>query len=296
MSVNIESFDNFDSDQQIAAHQSGLVRVVLEGQNDVNLFSRFWFVSMLETFDFVEAGHVVGGSGCTAVQTAVQYSLQIDHVPAFGIIDGDNLFRVKEWSSLFAVNERHPATAPLDVYVASLWEIEAYMLEPDLFAMWVYGSHRSAPGSKAECDSALTRALLECDFLLEMAPFFAAAHAEGEQINQACYLNIRAEAPEAARQDSAQKLAGFSPASQFVAQTVDTLVAAVRSNSPNGEADRLRFLLRYVDTKRLLIRLFEILKVSRNSHWVMPTLQMQSNRRPVEFENYLDLIKSHCEE
>lgn len=38
MSIEVQSFDDFDSLQQIEAQQSNLIRVVLEGRDDVALF------------------------------------------------------------------------------------------------------------------------------------------------------------------------------------------------------------------------------------------------------------------
>ncbi|MDB0573533.1 hypothetical protein LBW59_22550 [Ralstonia solanacearum] len=290
MPANIESFDNFDSDLQIAAHQTGLVRVILEGKSDVDLFGKYWFGSMRETFDFLEASQLVNGSGCTAVRAAVHHSQTVDHVPAIGIIDRDSLFREQRWELLFEVDEAEFAAnlQTAEIYVASLWEIEAYMLEPDLLAKWVSGSHRTPPGPQAECESALVRTLSECDFLLEIASFFAAAHAEGQSISEGYFRGVSLAA---AKSTCAEKLAKLSTESQSVAARVDALVATVRGSRPDGDADQLRFLLRYVDTKRLIIRLFQSLKVHDGSHWTMPHMQALSNRRPAEFEAFLKTVE-----
>jgi len=291
MSNNVESFESFGSDQQIAAHQAGLVRVVLEGQSDVGLFSRYWFGSMRETFEFIEAGHLVVGSGCTAVRAAVAHSLNADGVPAVGIVDRDSLFRERRWDLLFGVDDVKFATEvqTLDVYVASLWEVEAFMLEPHLFADWVYGSHRTPPGSPADCAAALGRALFECELLLEVASFFAAAHAEGLSYGDS---HFRGEPLVTVKAACAAKLATLSAPSQSVAAQVDALVAAVRNSRPASEADRLTFYLRYVDTKRLLVRLFNALNVRDHSQWVLPPMQSMSNRRPAELETFLRNVET----
>jgi hypothetical protein len=291
MSDNVESFESFGSDQQIAAHQAGLVRVVLEGQSDVGLFSRCWFGSMRETFEFIEAGHLVAGSGCTAVRAAVAHSLNTDGVPAVGIVDRDSLFRERRWDLLFGVDDVKFAAdvQTTDVYVASLWEVEAYMLDPDLFSDWVYGSHRAPPGPPAECAAALGRALSECEFLLDVASFFAAAHAEGLSYGDS---HFRGQPLAAVKATCAAKLTTLSAPSQSVAAQVDALVAEVRNSQPASEAERLTFYLRYVDTKRLLIRLFHALNVHDHSQWVLPPMQSRSNRRPAELELLLKAVET----
>lgn len=290
MPANVESFDNFDSDLQIAAHQAGLVRVVLEGKSDVDLFTQFWFGAMRETFDFVDAGHLVAGTGCTAVRVAVDHSVNVDGVPAVGIVDRDSLFRDRRWDLLFGVDEaKFAADAQVgSIYVASLWEVEAYMLEPDLLPKWVSGSHRIPPGPQAECEAALARTLSECEFLLQVASFFAAAHAEGVSLSDSYF---RGESLEKAKVTCAEALAKFSVHSQTVAVQVEALVAEVRNRRPASEAEQLRFLLRYVDTKRLMIRLFNALKVHDGSHWTIPHMQALSNRRPAELEAFLKTIE-----
>jgi hypothetical protein len=294
MSANIQSFDNFDSDQQIEAHQSGLVRVVLEGKTDVDLFRQYWFGSFQESFDFLEAGRLVNGSGCTAVRLAVEQSLQVDRVPAIGIVDRDSLFREQRWDLLFEVNDAaFAANAQTPhVHVASLWEIEAYVFDADLLPKWVSGSHRTPPGSPAECDSALPRAIAQCEFLLDLAPFFAASHVEGHAVTVSYFRHT---ALDAAKATSAERLQGFSAAGRLAAQTVQSFVDRIRLHGPADSAERLAFLLRYVDTKRLMIRLFQVLKVHDDSHWTIPHMQSLSNRRPQEFERLLQNVLRHYE-
>lgn len=286
MLTNIESFNDFETDQQIAAHQSGLIRVILEGKTDVMLFSNFWFSSMLDTFDFIEANRLVKASGCTAVRTAVEYSISKDYVPAVGIIDRDSLFRELRWNLLFGIDDEEFETKlqSSDIYVASLWEIEAYILEPDLLARWVSGSHKNPPGSQTECNNALTKAIAECNFLLGIAHYFAAAHAGGISVSDSLF---RGDRPQKAQETCSDKIAQLSTDHQTVAAQVATLIARVKAHLPADNAEQLLFLLRYVDTKRLLLRLFDALSVRDNSHWTIPNMQALSNRRPAEFEIFL---------
>ena len=178
--TNVASFEEYESVQQIAAHQAGLVRVVLEGDTDVKLFKRFWFGNRHDVFDFVEAKALVVGAGCTAVAAAVSQSIA-EGVPAIGIVDRDTLFRNKEWTLLFdanatALNQEWSTTG---VYTASLWEVEAYLIQPDLLADWVGAVYKAPPAPTEKCALAVQQIIEGCKFILAAAHYFAALHVEG---------------------------------------------------------------------------------------------------------------------
>lgn len=291
MSANVESFDNFNTDAQIAAHQSGLIRVILEGKADLNLFEQLWFNSKLDTFEFMQSSQLVKGSGCTAVKSAVEYSINKDGIPAAGIVDRDSLFRGHKWDILFEVdhNKFLADTTASDMHVASLWEVEAYMLEPDLLKDWVYGSHKTPPGSAAECASALARTILECEFLLSVSSFFAGSHADAKNIPDAYF---QSDGHEIAQKICTQKCSGLSAQGQEVATKVTALIENILQSCPTTEPEKLRFFLRYIDTKRLLNRLYVTLNVRENSHWTLPPLQVANNKRPAELEELLKQIET----
>jgi hypothetical protein len=286
MDSNVLSFDSFESDQQIAAHQAGLVRVVLEGDTDVELFSRFWFQSLLETFEFIEARKVAaGGAGCTGVDDAVVHSRQ-QGIPAVGIVDRDTLFRSKEWQLLFSVGEAQLAAdwRTTRIYVTSRWEVEAYLLEADMLAPWVTVAHRDPPGSPAECERALARTLEECRVLLAASPFFASQHEGGDKVSPSFLFD---EPLERVLEVCNLKIASSAANAQAVAVQVQQLVTAILATQPGEGEQRLPFLLRYVDTKRLFKRLQHALKL-RDVHWVTLAQHMLTGqRRPTELEQVL---------
>ena len=284
---NIASFDDFESVQQIAAHQAGLVRIVLEGDTDVKLFKRYWFTNRRDVFDFVEAKTLGAGAGCTAVATAVANSLA-DGVPAIGIVDRDTLFRNKEWTLLFdsnaaALNQEWNASG---VYTASLWEVEAYLIEPDLLGDWVGAAYKIPPAPQDKCDAALRRTIDSCIYMLSAAHYFAALHEEGtaapkvgafwdqslDKLNAACVAGIGAS----------------GAAGQATAAVVSAQITKLLTDLPAAEAEQLRFLLRYVDTKRLLARLGYSLAVQAESHWTLATFMKREGRCPLELDAILD--------
>ncbi|WP_143136978.1 hypothetical protein [Burkholderia ubonensis] len=287
MSNNVASFDSFESDLQIAAHQAGLIRVILEGQTDVELFSRYWFASMRETFEFIDASKLGVGAGCTAVRTAVKKSNEVDSIPAIGILDRDCLFREKEWELLFSIDEAHfyASTRPPNLYVMSLWEVEAYLLDPSFFPDWIFSSHRKPPGTAAEGEAALRRVLRECELLLDTNPFFAASHTDGISLTNSYF---RGQSSSKIKATCEQSIAERSENGRAVAERVQEMIHRIRAQLPKEDGTRLAYLLRYVDTKRLLIRLFEALQVKEDTHWMLPPLQFAASRRPEELEKILE--------
>jgi hypothetical protein len=285
--TNVSSFDEFDSVQQIAAHQSGLVRVVLEGDTDVKLFKRFWFNNRQDVFDFVEAKTLVAGSGCTAVASAVAQSYT-DGVPAIGIVDRDTLFRNKQWSLLFdanpaALNQQWNTSG---VYTASLWEVEAYLIEPDLLADWVGAVYRSPPAPAEKCAAAVRQTIEGCRFLLTAAHYFAAMHEEGKPAPKLGAFSDQS--PVNLNAACSAAIAAANGAGQLTAATVAGQIANLISVLPQTEADQVRFLLRYVDTKRLLARLGHSLDIRPDSHWTLATFMMREGLFPTELSNILD--------
>jgi hypothetical protein len=82
------------------------------------------------------------------------------------------------------------------------------------------------------------------------------------------------------------------PNAQAVAAQVKALIAVVLTSQPVDNTDRLRFLLRYVDTKRLLSRLVHVLHIRDEAHWTLATFMLHGQRRPAELEQVLRTIEA----
>lgn len=290
MSIEVLSFDNFESLQQIEAQQANLIRVVLEGKEDVFLFAERWFVAEQETFNFVEASRIVAGSGCTSVERAVTHSRDHDGVPAIGIVDRDVLFRAKNWSTLY--QREHDlfvqSTSSDQVHVASLWEIEAYLFDPDLIGHYVNLFSREQPARKGEIDTALEKTVAECSLLLDIAPYLAGSHAAGIAV-QASYLCDQD--AQSVRDQVAIQLNLLSQLGASAAAQVQTLVDQIKAELPGTQAEQLTLYLRYVDTKRLLQRLTHTLRLRNSSKWAFAVMQGLTSRRPQELEQFLETAK-----
>lgn len=291
MANNVASFEEFDNDQQIEAHQSCLVRVVLEGKTDVELFSRFWFHEFKDTFNFIEAGRLGAGAGCTGVQAAVMHS-RTEEIPAVGIVDRDTLFRSREWARVFSLSDAEIPTNWNDssIYITSRWEVEAYLLEPAHLKHWVTFAYRDETGPADKCERALAQTLTACEILLVATPFLASQHEVGIEVPPGFLFD---KPLHRAQQICKEKIESLGPAAKAVATEVDALVENIVANQPGDAEERLPFLLRYVDTKRLLFFLPHMLNLNlpKGKHWVFLASHMQAiGRRPSELEQVLRAV------
>ncbi|WP_368759300.1 hypothetical protein [Pseudomonas aeruginosa] len=290
MSIEVQSFDDFESLQQIEAQQSNLIRVVLEGRDDVALFASQWFVAEQEMFDFVEAGHIVAGAGCTSVATAVEHSRNNDGVPTIGIVDRDVLFRERNWAALYEQEQDRFEAATLNdqVHVASLWEIEAYLFDPDLLGHLVRACSRRPPATMAQMSAALEKTLAECALLLDIAPYLAGSHEAGVAVATGYLCDANAQRVQA---EVGRQLAALTPPGVSAAAQVQALVEQIKAGLPLAPSEQLPFYLRFVDTKRLLQRLTHALGLNANIKWVLAALQEATSRRPHELAQVLERAK-----
>jgi hypothetical protein len=284
--MNVVSIEAFESARQFEAHFRSLPRVILEGRSDVELFTE-WFEHLLADLDFVPAEALIDGGGCTAVLPAVIKSRDEDEVPAVGIVDRDRLQRDKRWDVLFSLDDgalEGVAEDP-DVYTTSLWETEAYLLRPELLSKWVGVQRKPPPATRQEKEAALANTLRECETLLEAIPFFSSAHGVGEPCDPAHSYHI-------AHNDMPQHCAAGLDAAveerRALARELEAMVAKIREAAPSEAAERLLFLLRYVDTKRLLARLERHLGLQKESHHSLSVLMSMANLRPAELERFLE--------
>lgn len=285
--TNVASFEEFESDLQIAAHQAGLLRVILEGDTDVKLFKGYWFSDRTDVFDFVEAKSLVTGAGCTAVTAAVAASIA-EGIPAIGIVDRDTLFRNKQWALLYdsnpaALNQNWSVTG---VYTASLWEVEAYLIEPELLSDWVGAVYKKPPAPQANRDAALQRTIEACRFVLAAAHYLAALHED-----ETAAPSVRTFSDQSLAKLTAACAAGVAATKapgQAVATAVLAQVSAVLAALPEAETEQLRVLLRYVDTKRLLVRLEHSLDINPGAHWTLAAFMKLKGWRPRELSDILN--------
>ena len=290
MTENVLMFDDMDDEKQIAAVHLGLPRLVLEGKDDVRLFRQFWFQGYLDQVDFIEAAELVVGSGCTAVAAAVRKSREEDGITAFGMVDRDWLFKCGDWGKLFDPDDASFEASTVNgvFYTTRRWEIEAYLLEPDLLAPVVRSYTKTAPRPEAECQAALGRAVEESHAMLMTQAMYCASHTAGQRHPP---MHLTQTTVDQLVQASDAILQNFvHPQGKVTAAAVDTLVAQVLAHAPVPEDERWLCLLRFVDTKRLIARLQVRFGLVGDVRWHLAQLMASTGRRPHELEARLKLI------
>ena len=290
MRDNVVQFDEFENELQISTQQSELPCIVLEGGDDVALFRR-WFFTFMDRLEFVQASNEGVGSGCTAVRMAVD-SLRSRGVRAFGLSDRDSLFKEANWPVLFSVDDGEFAAATREPHLAvnSLWEIEAYLLDPQLIPNWVRAHQLQAPASVMDTNAALSRVVEECENLLKAQPWLATAHRCGQAVPDGKYCTQPTGEFSTRCSEELEALVdehGTAPA-------VETHVTDVLERAPDHLPDRLRWLLRYVDTKRLMLRIKQRLRLVNARHkWVLAELMEVAGLKPTELEERVSAL-SQC--
>ncbi|MGX1786503.1 hypothetical protein ACWIGM_07185 [Bosea sp. NPDC055332] len=283
---NVASFDEFETDLQIDAHHRGLPRIILEGPTDLWLFRDVWFTNYLAKFEFMTASRLVEAEGCTAVPVAVEKSWE-EHIPAFGILDRDVYFRRKKWDALYEREESRFRAFEADdkLFVSEFWEIEAHLILPEMLEPWVIGCSRDPIQFGHLAADALNRSLEQCEVLFEAAPYLAATHFDGAASNVTF-----GELPiDQVQTICARKIENLSQPAQAQARMVSEFVNAIRSEAPEDMASRLRYYLKFIDTKRLLNRLRAALHLhpDRNNQNVLAALMRQKAEEPREFAHHL---------
>lgn len=288
---NVVSFDSYEDDRQIAAHQLGLPRVILEGKSDLRLFKEYWFTKQTESFDFLCASDLDCADGCTAVERAVTVSRDRDSIPAYGIVDRDRLFRERDWSTLFEVDDReflHRTGANDTVYTTLLWEVEAYLLEPDLLPELARGHTTQGFCAVDNQATALEIAVEELEHMLRAQRLFAVAHENDTGYGDKHFLDREGDDIHAAC-DS--ELDGFPDGRERAAE-FEGMIAGILQAAPAAPPDRIRYLLRYVNTKRFIHRLVRRLRLYPEVRGFLATMMYQGGRQPAELTGKLDQIRA----
>jgi hypothetical protein len=289
--TNVQSFDNFNDDEQIIGHQLGLPRIVLEGTSDVELFREYWFPRFTEDFEFVSANELGCGNGCTAVERAVSLSRERDNIPAFGFIDRDWLFREQKWDALFAIDEAEFLAKTQDndtIHITLLWEVEAYLLEPDLIPELARGHSARGFARGDGVVNPLGVALEELEHMLRAQRLFAVAHENNTGYGDKHFLDRDGDQIYPACEEELERFpAGHERGVEFEAM-IDRILEA----APTTEPERIRYLLRYVNTKRFIHRLVRRLQLYPEIRGFLATVMHKAGRQPLELRQRLDYIRS----
>nr|VFJ51507.1 MAG: Protein of unknown function (DUF4435) [Candidatus Kentron sp. DK]VFJ61769.1 MAG: Protein of unknown function (DUF4435) [Candidatus Kentron sp. DK] len=105
--------------------------------DDVTVFKQYWFEELGDVLKFI------GASGCAQVIKRVEGDRERD-IKAFGIVDRDSLISDRnEWRLFFGEDdETFRAAQPFGPYIHVLfrWEMENYLLHPDVIECYLRNS------------------------------------------------------------------------------------------------------------------------------------------------------------
>jgi hypothetical protein len=298
--TDIAAFDEFATDNGIAGHNERLIRVYLEGKTDQTLFQDYWFTDQFS--DRIRVLLPLGGEGgCTAISGAIDKSRNDDGIPAFGIVDRDTLLRRKDWQWLYEPDDEkfrrgNPVGNPC-IVVSLFWEIEAYLLEPPLLYDWIRNNHRGCPDAPCAPTALISDLLEHAICVLEKGPVAAIHQALKVRFPEKWCVENSLEEIRRERQTFFLKVRTRpdwrESEHQPVIEIVPQLVDAIRSAALAKEADdAFWWLLRFVDTKRLLARLCHRYGLKDTAHWNLAGTMNQSRKYPLEFQAFLERVIS----
>jgi len=133
---DITSINQYGKPAKVLDTYKGGIKVFLESEADLVIFKKKWFVDLNDEIDFQSAEPELGkgGGGYNAVLERVSARRDENEI-AYGIVDRDSLL---ERGAIFweIDNDKFHKQQPFDKYIHVLkrWEIENYLLHPDVLA------------------------------------------------------------------------------------------------------------------------------------------------------------------
>ncbi len=119
----------------IGSKYEGGIKVFLESEEDVRIFSDHWFSQYQDKirFESAEDGDKSGGGG-NAVLRKVKAAKE-NQLIAYGIVDRDTLFEDNQNIFWETDDDKFHAASPYghSIHVLRRWEMENYLLKPEAF-------------------------------------------------------------------------------------------------------------------------------------------------------------------
>jgi len=142
----------------IETKYEGGIKVFLESEEDVRIFSDHWFSHKLDKLRFVSAEEgKSGGGGCQVVISKVEKSNDQD-IKAYGIVDRDVLLSDNKTEIFWESDDTkfHDALPYGEkIHVLRRWELENYLLQPCAFAEEVSRRVSRSPAPSVSADTLL---------------------------------------------------------------------------------------------------------------------------------------------
>ncbi len=259
--------------------------VYLESEEDVQIYGERWFNNVGDKLEFVSAG--VGASGgCTVVIADVERELG-QGVDAYGIVDRDALKSCGKWDAFFEVdNTTFDALKPFGdrIIVLRRWEMENYLLEPEIIEKHVSNVEGRAPRALQQVMgelfemSALVRVICGANICLnrsgycELPAGFGRGH-ELQRVEQEVLTNLHNQ---------------FGDNAEALYQNELDLIDQFSVSSDEQSEERWCDLIRMIDGKRLLNHLVAKKRLKDEPRFTLAHLIRVEGRLPPELVGIID--------
>lgn len=263
--------------------------VYLESEEDLSIIKRRWFHDIGENTEFraARSSGCDSSGGCTVVQRCVERDRN-ENINAFGIVDRDALFREQLWDILWEIDDEvYSRSKALGKYITPIlrWEIENYLIIPDVVEMYVADHENGRPLRHA--DVVTDELLDDCTMLIPLCAAAAVMHTFGKKFpNETFCSHIKDdhEMRSALEKILNSKLQGM--------EWENSHAAFVQRITPfdcgNDSLNRLSSLLKVVDGKRLLARIKTRHKIKDEFRYHLARKIKEQNQVPQELKNLIE--------
>lgn len=240
---------SISSEQTTTLYKAKTV-IYVEGDSDQKIFANYWFRGREQELDFKPPP---SGSGCAAVVNQVKTE-RLAGISAWGIVDRDKLMADGHMTVLHETDDaKFDAARPYGphVKVTQRWELESYLLEPEVIEEHL-AAHHSGRGTRPR-EHVVQELLKHADALVPHAAANQVLHQAGiSALPDKFGLDAKCRADMASR-----VLAQQAKWQQAVKDSYPTHVNAIDAFGSAVTPDEIRYfgLLRAVNGKAMLERL-----------------------------------------
>lgn len=146
------SYNQWDAEELVEQSWSGKRIIFLESEDDVRVMQERWFFDRGEGVDFHPASGE-GAGGCHDVIARVEEARARGLNDVWGIVDRDALASSNYWEAFFDCDDRSFTERKVFgefILVLRCWEMENYLLHPEIIEQHLADIHGRSPRSPGE--------------------------------------------------------------------------------------------------------------------------------------------------
>jgi hypothetical protein len=287
------NFKQIRDPKTIDARYANKITVIVESDEDVQVFMYRWFSQERNWLEFRSADQGLGG-GCKQVIRNTQ-AFRLKKVKAFGIVDRDALLQCDQFDLLFETdNKKHITAKPFGEYIHVLcrWELENYLLEPEELENILADSSKEAPRDTRSKQETVKELLAHCEVLIPVMSASILLHRNKcEALSEAFNVQIthRSDMDSQVRHQLSKHLG-----SDFLNLYNEYLskIEAFSENHPENSEARWGSLNRIIDGKRILKRITHRYRLEEKIIYRLARAIKQRNQIDSEIRELVEYLKS----